>query len=361
MVKCGQGPMKKGGVYDAGALVSFAAGLLRGVGLAADRANVVAEVLVEGDLLGFSTHGLQLLGAYLAELEAGKMPAEGEPETIADKGASVLIDGGYLPGPWLVTRAMNLAFERIGEHPVMTVVMRRTHHIACLSTYLKRATDKGLFCLLMTSDPSLKTVAPYGGVRPVYTPNPIAAGIPTAGDPILIDMSVSCTANGQVNRLHKQGKKLKHDWLMDNEGNVSADPAVFFTDPPGTILPLGGADVGYKGFALGLLVEAMTSGLGGYGRADGPTQWGESVFLQVIDAGAFGGRDRFVRETEWLAEACRISPARPGGPAVRLPGAQELALRAEQLKDGVKLHAGILPTLLPWAEKLGVAGPETTN
>ena len=154
-----------------------------------------------------------------------------------------------------------------------------------------------------------------------------------------------------------EGKQLN----SPNDVIVRSDGTVFFTDPPGTILPLGGADVGYKGFALGLLVEAMTSGLGGYGRADGPTQWGESVFLQVIDAGAFGGRDRFVRETEWLAEACRISPARPGGPAVRLPGAQELALRAEQLKDGVKLHAGILPTLLPWAEKLGVAGPETTN
>ena len=37
-----------------------------------------------------------------------------------------------------------------------------------------------LMALLYCSDPSVYSVAPFGGVSPVFTPNPFAAGIPTS-------------------------------------------------------------------------------------------------------------------------------------------------------------------------------------
>ncbi len=39
------------------------------------------------------------------------------------------------------------------------------------------------------------------GTAALFTPNPIAVGIPTEGDPILIDVSMSCTTNGFVQRM----------------------------------------------------------------------------------------------------------------------------------------------------------------
>src|SRR6185503_15098642 len=120
------------------------------------------------------------------------------------------------------------------------VVIRRSHHIACLAAYLKRMTDRGLMALLNCSDPSMCSVAPFGGVTPVYTPNPMAAGIPTSGDPILLDISASLTTNGLTGRLHKAGQKLPHPWLQDAQGNATNDPAVLFSEPKGTLLPLGG-------------------------------------------------------------------------------------------------------------------------
>jgi L-lactate dehydrogenase len=292
-------------------------------------------------------------------LETGTLAKEGEPEVIADKGAAITWDGKYLPGPWLIDQAMQLAFERIQHHPVVTVVIKRSHHIACLAAYPKKATDKGLLMLLTCSDPSVKTVAPYGGIQPVYTPNPLAAGIPTQGDPIILDISMSNTANGLVNRFHKQGQRLPNQWLLDNQGNPSDDPKELYTDPPGSILPLGGMDLGYKGFALGLLVEALSSSLSGYGRSDHPTIWGASVFLQIINPDAFGGREYFIRETEWLAETCRKNPTKPGNPPVRLPGERALQLRTEQLQQGLVLYPTILPALKPWAEKFEIPLPNS--
>ena len=132
------------------------------------------------------------------------------------------------------------------------------------------------------------------------------------------------------------------------------DPAALFTDPPGTLLPAGGTDHGHKGFALALLVEALTSALSGHGRADPKEGWGASVFLQVFNPACFGGVDAFRREAGHLAAACRENPPRPGVERVRLPGENGLSRRREQLAAGVELHPAILPALRPWVRKLGV-------
>lgn len=115
--------------YSADALTTFADQLLQAVGLSADKAGAVAAILVEGDLMGHHTHGLALLGAYLAELESGTMTRDGNPEVLADAPAAVTWDGRRLPGPWLVLRAMELAAERAARCGTGTVVIRQSHHV----------------------------------------------------------------------------------------------------------------------------------------------------------------------------------------------------------------------------------------
>jgi LDH2 family malate/lactate/ureidoglycolate dehydrogenase len=82
-----------------------------------------------------------------------------------------------------------------------------------------------------------------------------------------------------------------------------------------------------------------------------------AAYLADIDPEAFGGLDVFVRQTAWLAQACRTTPPRPGVKRVRLPGEHGLARRADQLAHGVDLDASILPSLEPWTKTLGIALP----
>lgn len=343
--------------YEATVLRQFASQLLTAGGLPAERADIVAEILVEGDLFGHDTHGLALLGPYLDSIKQGKMALSEEPAVINDHGGTVVWDGLFLPGPWLVVKAIELAAERLAKHGVVSVAIRRSHHIACLQAYLKAATDRGYLVMLMSSDPAIASVSPHGGLEAVYTPNPIAVGIPTDSDPILIDVSASTTTNGLTGRLHKEGGRLPGAWVKDNQGRATDNPSVLFDEPAGTIMPLGGLDRGHKGFALGLWVEVMTSALAGYGRADKPDRWGASVFVQLIDPNAFGGLDAFTRESGFLAAACRAVRVPEGAPAVRLPGEGGLQRRTEQLQNGVKLHSGIMQTLVQWAEDLNIAVP----
>ena len=343
--------------YATQALQQFARDLLIGKGLERDMAAVVAEVLLEGDLLGHDTHGLALLASYLRELDAGTMTRTGRHDVVEERVASALWDGRRLPGPWLTRLAIDDAIERAERCGTGTVVIRRSHHIACLAAYLSRATDRGFVLLLSCSDPNAASVAPYGGTRAVFTPDPIAFGFPTAGDPVLIDLSASLTTNGMTARLHKRGQRLSHPWLLTAKGDATDDPTVLFSEPRGTILPAGGVDAGHKGYALALIVEILTGGLAGFGRADAKEGWGATVFVQAIDPAAFGGLDAFARQAQWIAQACRDNPPRAGVDAVRMPGERGLAKRRDQLAHGVELHADILPALQEWSTRLSVPMP----
>jgi len=347
--------------YRAHELVAFASSLLAGAGLAADRAGVVAEVLVEGDLLGRTTHGLDLLARYLRELDEGRMARTGEPDVLVDRGSALTWDGRRLPGPWLVRQAIGAARARVRSHPVVTIAIRRSHHIGCLQAYLEPVARDGLVMLLTCSDPSTGGVTPHGGVASRITPNPVAAAFPTDGDPVLIDVSMGATTNAMTKRVFEAGGLLPGPWLVGADGVATDDPAVLFGERPGAVLPLGGPDLGHKGYALALLVEALTSGLAGYGRADEPREWGASVFLQVLDPGGFGGTPAFVRQTGRLAAICRATPVAPGRPPVRLPGEAALDRRRRQLSEGVELVPSAMLALLPWAQRLGVPVPQPVN
>ena len=284
------------------------------------------------------------------------MNLEGEPRLIKDHGSTLLWEGGYLPGPYVMVQAITKGLQRLGRHPMVSLAIRRSHHTASLGAYLSRATDLGYLMLIFNSDPSHQGIAPFGGKKALL--NPIAVGIPTLGGPILVDISTSATSVGRTLRAQKEGKPLPGKWLLSPQGLPSADPADYFGDPPGSILPLGGADLGYKGFGLMLMVEALTNGLTGFGRKDDPGRWGCNVFIQLIDPDAFGGKEAFVAETSFVDQACRenppIDPQRP----VRLPGQAALAKKRRMLENGVELAGVIMPRLHEMALKLGVALPE---
>jgi L-lactate dehydrogenase len=339
-------------------LKNFAVDLLSGRGMHSTLAESVADILLEGDLLGHTTHGLQLLAPYLDELDAGSMTKEGQPVVVQDHGMSVLWDGRYLPGPWLVTQAIETGLERLNSYPVFAASIKQSHHIACLAAYLEPVAVKGYVIILTTSDPTMGSkVSPFGSRTPVYTPNPIAAGWPLKEGLVMLDISMSTTTIGLSQRLSRQNKRLPGKWLLDADGRVTDDPAVIFEDPSGSILPLGGLSLGHKGFALGLLVEALTSGLCGFGRKDTPGRWGATVFLMMIDPNSFGGREAFMAESSWVADACLKADPLDKNKPVRLPGQAALAKKRHCRKHGVELEPGIMPALKKWSLALGVPFP----
>ena len=343
--------------YDASTLRDFATGLFAQGGLAPPRARAVAEVLIEGDLYGQSTHGLALAAPYLDSLASGDMAMQGEPDVTSRTTVAETWDGRKLPGPWLVRQAAETASTAAERHGVGAVVIGHSHHIGCLTAYLEPITDRGQMIVLTSSDPATASVAPAGGTRRLITPNPLAAGWPTPAGAALIDISMSYTTNGMTARRRSEGRLFDDTWLLDADGRPTKDPNAFFTDPPGTLAPLGAPSAGHKGFALGLLVETLTSALAGSGRADHPSGWGANVTVLVLDPARFGGTDGFLKETGWMEAAIAANPPAVGYGTPHLPGAMARARKADHLANGVVLHPAIMPSLAERATKAGLDLP----
>ena len=73
--------------YAASDLAEFALALLARAGLDASMARDVAEILLEGDLLGHDTHGLALLAPCLVEIERGGMRRTGRYQVVNARSA----------------------------------------------------------------------------------------------------------------------------------------------------------------------------------------------------------------------------------------------------------------------------------
>jgi L-lactate dehydrogenase len=92
-----------------------------------------------------------------------------------------LWDGHRLPGPWLTLRALDAAATMAAAHGTGTVVIRRAHHIACLASYLLRATERGLVAIVQSSDPIVAAVVPHGDGQAVAGDGVVYADDDAAG------------------------------------------------------------------------------------------------------------------------------------------------------------------------------------
>lgn len=348
--------------YKAEDLRDLAEAMLKAAGLSEPHAEATAATLVEADLLGYTTHGIQFLPQYCKAIEEGRIARYGELTVVRDDGPTVVFDANRLAGPVAIGEAVAKGLRRSRDHGVVTVLVRRSQNTACLATYLLPVVEAGRIGLLFVSSPSSSAVAPPGGVAARYSTNPMAVAFPTGGDPVLIDMATSATTNRLTERLARQGKQHVGEPMLDAEGNPTNDPTALSTG--GAIRPLGGDANEHKGFALALIVEALSSALAGAGHAlqeESGEPSGSSAFIQVIDPEGFSGRETFLREMDALTAHLLDTPARPGSEGVRIPGQRAMAARRDHLENGVILHPGIRPHVEPVAESYGLRFPDPVS
>jgi LDH2 family malate/lactate/ureidoglycolate dehydrogenase len=257
-----------------------------------------------------------------------------------------------------VDRAIELAIARIAQFGVVTVSIRRSHHIGCLAALVKQASDRGFVAIIANSDPAGQRVAPYGGTQALFTPNPFAIGYPGRDHPVLVDICASITTVSMTRQKFAAGERFEHPWLLDAEGNPTTDPAVLENSQRrGSLQLMGGQDYGHKGFGLALMIEALSQGLSGHGRNDAPTRWGGNVFLQVIDPDFFAGRDAFAQQMDFLSDQCRGNRPIDADRPVRVPGDNAARGIAAAQRDGIAFDERSWQAIADCARELGVALP----
>ena len=333
------------------------------LGVPPQETDMVVAALMEASLAGYNSHGLRRVPMYAHGIQTGAMRPGVELQSLRETPASLYLDAGYGLGPVAATQAVRLAAEKATQSGIGCVSLARANDVARLGSYLIEPAQAGLIALMLVNDAgSGPCVAPWGGVQPFLSTNPIAAGIPWQADmPILIDISTSVVSLGKLKTLAAQGQSAPPGWLIDQAGELTPDVTAFFADPPGSaLLPLGGMVAGYKGFALSLLVDVLAGALSGAGpstgREDGLDRNG--VFVIVIDPDMFVSRQQFNHSVAQLVAGLKNSTKIPGQTEILMPGERAYRERQHRLQHGIPLEAPDWRDIKAVLEAVGVEIPD---
>jgi uncharacterized oxidoreductase len=319
--------------------------LLSAAGAAAGHARTVALHLVDAELCGARSHGLQRVPQYAAEIAAGEIDPRAEPQVFGS-GARWRVDGRRGFGQVAGGAAVECLRGAVAQHGLGFAAVHDAGHAGRIGAYVEALAADGMVAIAVCSGPkSGHRVAPYGGVEGRLSTNPIAWAAPREGEaPMVSDFSTSATAEGQIRLLRALGRVAPSGALHTAEGEPTGDPAALYTDPPGTLQPLGGEVFGYKGTGLALLVEVLATLLAGDDPTD-PSRVGNNLALIGID-----GDDDLPARVSGLAAYIRSSRPRAGVAGVLLPGEREQAARASVPE--VRLPASTVEALRALATQL---------
>ena len=340
-------------------LREFTSRVLEAIGVPAEEARVVARSLVESNLRGHDSHGVMRLPQYVGFVERSEYQP-GAELLIEREGPAVLAtDGQWGFGQVQTHRLLDRILPKARNFGVAAGTGRRFGHIGRLGEYAERAVADGLILIGTVNNCGAgQRVAPPGGREPRLGTNPLCVGVPTEGDPIILDFGTSVVAEGKVRVHHISKVPVPEGWLLDAEGRPTTDPSVLYATPPGSILPMGGSQA-YKGFGLSLALDMLVGGLSG-DRTCHPQAGavrGNDVLFLVLDPEQFAGREALLREATSLAAYVTGCPRVEGCEAILLPGDPERRARAARSATGIPMTEAHYTMLAELAARLGVAPP----
>ncbi|MBL8628879.1 MAG: malate/lactate/ureidoglycolate dehydrogenase [Rhodospirillaceae bacterium] len=337
-------------------LRALTADILHRAGAPAGEARAVADHLVEANLNGHDSHGVQLVRRYVEQIAQGTCVPGTRVTCINDGGAILQFDGGRGFGICVGREAMHKAMERCKTTGVVLMTLRNAAHIGRVGAYAEMALEAGLISIHFVNVVDHKPmVAPFTGKDARFGTNPICIGIPAGKDrtPFLLDMATSAIAMGKVMVAHQSGQMLQDHAIIDASGQPSNDPAKYIGPPQGALLPFGL----HKGYGLMLACEILAGAMTGYGtiQPGTPRRGGiiNNMFSLIADPAHLGDPGAINTEIEALKGYLKAAPT-ISGEAVQIAGDPERQAKAKRLEMGIYLPPGTLNELSSAAEKAGL-------
>ena len=339
-------------------LYRFVEAVLRAVDVPEDDARVMADNLVQADLRGVSTHGVNILARNARGLKIRAINPRPTVRVVEQRGATAVVDGDRGLGQVVGARSMEVAIARAREYGVGAVVARNSNHFGAAAYFAMMALEHDMIGFAATNAPAI--MAPWGGVTPTLGNNPFAWAIPAGREtPLVLDMATSQAARMKIRAAAARGEKIPLGWAADAKGRPTDDPNEALR---GLLLPVGGV----KGYGLALVMEVLAGVLSGalvakniprstlHGGAVIEESWQVGHVFLALDVAHFMAPEVFVARMEDLVAQVRSSELAEGVDRVYLPGEIEALRRRENQQLGVPLHRSVVQTLNDLAAELGL-------
>jgi LDH2 family malate/lactate/ureidoglycolate dehydrogenase len=317
-----------------GALKHTVLAVLNRSGYPSDEAETILDVLLYAQLRGNNQGVVKLIGAGLP-----RDPCTVSIRTIRETKLSALLDGGWNVGIVVMQAATHLAIEKCRHHGMSLVGTQRTaSSTGAIGYYARRIAEAGFIGLVFAG--SGEYVAMQGSYEPLFGTNPLAIGIPTAAQPLVLDMATSAIARYGIIEAQTAGRSLPPDVAYDADGQPTTDPSAALA---GAIRTFGG----HKGAGLALMVEILTRPLvAATYSADGrKLDWGNLVI--AFDPELLVDAESFKQDASDLIQRVKATLRLPGVDAILVPGERGDHLMQAALESGsIEIDDGLWQALL---------------
>lgn len=338
-------------VISAADAESVVVAVLQGLGVPGEAASIQARWLVEAELRGHPSHGLQRLPILAARLERGLVNPAATPSVEWVTGSVALVDGDRGLGPVVGLAAVDALIEGAPTSGIALAAVRNANHLGLLAPYVERCSDAGMIGICLTTSEAL--VHPWGGTVALVGTNPIAVSVPSSPGPFVLDMATGAVSMGKILSHRARGVELEDGWAVDAGGRPTRDAAAA---AHGAISPFGGA----KGYGLGLAIELLVAsltrsslGTDVLGTLDSEHACTKGDVFLCIDPAPFGQTDVAAYVSPYL-ELLRASPPQDGADQVAVPGDRARRARASRRAAGLEVPGSLWREL---ASMAAVAGP----
>jgi LDH2 family malate/lactate/ureidoglycolate dehydrogenase len=338
---------------SASELTRFADTIMRGAGLPARKAAVVAESLVASNLRGVDSHGIQLITYYVDQLLASEMDPLTDGHILSESGACLAYDGGNGVGQWIAELCCQHAIRLAREHGLGMVTARASNHFGAAAWWARKMSAQGQIGIVVCNASAL--VPPWQGRETRVGTNPICMSVP---GPWLLDMATTTVAAGKIFKAFiNHQESIPSGWAFDKQGVPTTNTEAAYH---GMLMPLGG----YKGSGLAMMVEILCGVLSGGAMSDelgGIRFRGKLVRISqtylAIDVARFMPLDEFRARMEKLVGLIKTTPPAPGYNEVLVAGDPEWRTQAERLASGIPISDGNWETLVTAGARVGVPAP----
>ena len=322
-------------------------------------ARTVADMLVDANLSGHDSHGIQMVSYYVDCLNNGTLDPAGRAELVLDGGAVLRFDGHMGFGAVVGAATMEAGIARAGAHGIALVATANSHHLGRIGHWAETCLQAGLVSLhFVNVHGHQPLVAPWGGIRARMGTNPFCAAVPATDrhPPFVLDFATSKIAFGKVHVANDKGIPLPAGAMIDAEGRPTLEPATMIPDATGGALLTMGE---HKGFGLSILCELLGGALTG-GGANRPERIVQETTTNgmlsiLIDPAALGGFGAIAGEIDALYDFVLSSPPVAGTDSVILAGEPERRARAERLEAGIPLADQAWANFVAAGGRVGVA------
>jgi L-2-hydroxycarboxylate dehydrogenase (NAD+) len=341
---------------DAGILEKFMADVLKAVGVPADDAGIIADVLITADKKGIDSHGInRLKPIYVDRIKEGILNPVTKIEIIRQTPTTALIDGHDGMGHVIAKQSMQIAIDKAKEFGMGMVAVRNSSHYGIAGYYALMAAEANMIGITGTN--ARPSIAPTFGVENMLGTNPITFAMPTDEEfPFFLDCATSVSQRGKIELYAREGKDIPEGWVIDENGiskTNSTEVLVDLTKDKAALTPLGGIGEdlsGYKGYGYATAVEILCAALqtGNYlkmltGFKDGKKiPYGIGHFFIAIDINAFTEPDEFKKTTGNILRELRASKKMPGHDRIYTAGEKEHLIWLRRQKEGIPINSELL-------------------